>query len=111
MGFGFVLSAWDVAFQRSVRDLRRYSPACRNTAVLTFAASLDIACQSLGFLDGNVRVGDKADQIVRGVSPHQTLARPMIRQSDLMYNPAINSQRLQPIGNQHSCLDFAPCCT
>lgn len=70
-------------------------------------ACLNGASQGLRFLYGNVWVAHKSNQVVSGITAHQTRARPMIRQADMMDRAAFEVERQHAARHQDTRLDLA----
>ncbi len=78
---------WNVALPGSLINCGRHWLASGVSTSPASSAGLNRSGERLGFLNRHVRVRYEADQIVRRIPPDQTIARPIVRQPDLMDDP------------------------
>src|SRR5438874_11248533 len=70
-GLAFATRGRQIAIVSARVDLRRQQTAGDHAAPATLASGLDHARERLRLLNGHVRVGDKADQLVGGIASNQ----------------------------------------
>src|SRR6476619_5771446 len=82
-------------------------PATRNMPpAFALSACFDVPGKCFRFLNRDIGIGHKPDQIICCISPDQTFTRPVIGKSDLVNHPAFDLERAHAPSNQDSCLDL-----